>query len=1045
MASIPAAFTVDKAFEILSDFNTEFMLFGIAFAVQFVLVGNPWRKKPSRDKDVQQIDNRHCMTQTLHAAFERGDCKTALRTWHKMRQSIKKMEVSPMLVVQVLESMQRLRKDAASILEEVQGLLAVSKSAACSHFMNELLLPLAKSLDVSLVEGIVNLFSRHCIHPDSTTFEILVRMHFSTRNFNDVRRVDTQLRTEGVKPTNSTSLVLLKAALTESDFDRAQGYITELRSAKLPEAVSQKYLELACRENKFVDALSEIKLPHIQITTELLNTILDECMRVKKLDLTTEVLDLMTQQEIRKNSRTYSRLIRIAGRDHERILQILDEVASGAIFIDNSLMQAVLKASAEIGDLAPVERLSSLLKAGEPSHVPAVLSLIRFYADSGHATKACELYDSFLRPGTGAQDPRWPCLDARTKRSLLAASELCFRSDITRELGGFDGSPSKVCISRSYNDQKTGAVEMLEGEVRIPVAEWNLALETFVEKGDFAQAKELLKNMADKSAADLDSYNIFIKACLRQGNVDAAVDILELLQRNRCTIPNSTTYNDMIYGLLKTGADNTRKKAFSLLDAMKTEELKPSRATLGLLLKTLKPKASNLEINQTMHYLDFWACQVDEALFCNLLETCVRHKKMQLLQRKLHAHYGTENPIKISASHNFGTVIKAFGMVKDVAGAWRCWKDLRMQHVKPTSITIGCMIEAVSTNGDIDGAYELVQSLLEDQETRNQVNAVVFGSIFKGFSRVGHMDKVWAAFTEMQAYNIEPTVMTFNAILDGCTRSGELDKAACLMQDMKSQGIQPNIITLSTMIKGLWANGNIQQAFQFFEEAEKGPAKPDEPLFNIMLDGCLKAGLADEGEMLACKMLDQGFGANAYTLTVLVKMLCGAMRVGKALRLVEAFQAKSHHRLATSVQNLLLQGCHKQQAYELGARACLRMIKDRYFLDSATCQSIIWGLLRVGKHQLAAEVLLSLLKMLVLNAAADSVEESLISAVVKVLLEDGCEHSVAAKSLLDELWTLRPAYSFTKAGDGKMQVKVKSMVKGKETRSSRRACDSPQA
>lgn len=1034
---------MDKAFEILSDFNTEFMLFGIAFAVQFVLVGNPWRKKLSKDKDVQQIDNR---TQTLHAAFERSDFKTALRIWHNMRQNTKEMEVSPKLVVQVLESMQRLRKNVASILKEVQELLVVSKSAACSHFMNELLLPLAKSLDVSLVEGIVNLFSRHCIHADSTTFEILVRMHFSTRNFNDVRRVDTQLRTEGVKPTRSTSLVLLKTALTESDFDRAQCYMTELRSAKLPEPVSQKYVELACRQNKFAHALAEIKLPHIQITTELLNTVLDECMRTKRLDLTTEVLDLMTQEKVRKNSHTYSRLVKLAGRDHTRILQIMDEVASGAILIDSSLMQAVLTASTEIGDLAPVERLSSLLRAGEASQVPAVLSLIRFYADSGHATKACELYDSFLRPRTDAEDLRRPCLDARTKGSLLAASELCCRKDITRELGG--GS------SRSFNDQKSGAIEILEGEVQIPVASWNMALETFIEQGNLAQAEELLKRMADKSAADLDSYNSFIKACVRHSNLDAALDILELMRgspmllyvrRNGCVSPNATTYNDIINGLLKAGSDNSRKKALGLLDAMKREELKPSKATLGLLLKTLKPKASNPEINQTMNFLDIWACQVDEALLCNLLETCVRHKKMQLLQRKLQAHYGTEKPIKISGAHNFGTVIKAFGMVKDVAGAWRCWKDLRMQYVKPTSITIGCMVEAVSTNGDVDGAYELVHSLLEDQETRSHVNAVVFGSIFKGFSRVGQMDKVWAAFTEMQAYNIEPTVMTFNAILDGCTRSGEMDKAACLMQDMRSRGVQPNIITLSTMIKGLWANGNVQQAFQIFEEAEKGPAKPDEPLFNIMLDGCLKAGLADEGEMLARKMLNQGFGANAYTLTVLVQLLCGAKRVEKALGVVEAFQVKSHHRVATSVQNLLLQGCDKQQAYELGARACLRMIKDRYVLESTTCQSIIRGLLRTGKHQLAAEVLRSLLNMLVSNSAVDSVEESLISAVVKALLEGGCEQAAAAKSLLGELQALRPAYSFTKAGDGKMQDKVKSMVKGKDTRSSRRGCDSLQA
>ena len=38
--------------------------------------------------------------------------------------------------------------------------------------------------------------------------------------------------------------------------------------------------------------------------------------------------------------------------------------------------------------------------------------------------------------------------------------------------------------------------------------------------------------------------------------------------------------------------------------------------------------------------------------------------------------------------------------------------------------TVGCMVESVATNGDPDGAYELVVKLLEDDECKGQVNAV---------------------------------------------------------------------------------------------------------------------------------------------------------------------------------------------------------------------------------------------------------------------------------------------------------------------------------
>lgn len=94
----------------------------------------------------------------------------------------------------------------------------------------------------------------------------------------------------------------------------------------------------------------------------------------------------------------------------------------------------------------------------------------------------------------------------------------------------------------------------------------------------------------------------------------------------------------------------------------------------------------------------------------------------------------------------------------------------------------------------------------------SQVNAVIYGSILKGFSRKKHMDRVWEAFDEMKAHGfqvakksqcdsggrktstdeffefsplclglgITPTLMTFNAIMDGCVRNEEMSKATWL-------------------------------------------------------------------------------------------------------------------------------------------------------------------------------------------------------------------------------------------------------------------------
>ena len=44
------------------------------------------------------------------------------------------------------------------------------------------------------------------------------------------------------------------------------------------------------------------------------------------------------------------------------------------------------------------------------------------------------------------------------------------------------------------------------------------------------------------------------------------------------------------------------------------------------------------------------------------------------------------------------------------AEVWRCWKEMRNRHIAPTPITLGCMVEAVVSNGDTEGAFDLIHT-----------------------------------------------------------------------------------------------------------------------------------------------------------------------------------------------------------------------------------------------------------------------------------------------------------------------------------------------
>jgi len=301
---------------------------------------------------------------------------------------------------------------------------------------------------------------------------------------------------------------------------------------------------------------------------------------------------------------------------------------------------------------------------------------------------------------------------------------------------------------------------------------------------------------------------------------------------------------------------------------------------------------------------------MDEVLLSSVVEACVRVGKPDMLVKKLDNLQATGRMVSVNGAHTFGSLIKAYGHAKDIAGVWRYWKEMRSRHVKPTSITIGCMVEAVVQNGDVDGGYELIQDLLKDVQCREQVNAVIYCSVLKGYARSRRMERVWAVWKEMLDRSIEPTIVTFNAMIDACARNGQMDAVPDLLTLMKTKRLVSNAITYSTTIKGFCQRGEIQSALGVLDEMRRATnLKPDEIVYNNLLDGCAQGGFVAEGERLLADMQKEGIVPSSYTLTALVKLMGQARRPDEAFSLVEEISSKYRFQPNCHVYGGLITAC----------------------------------------------------------------------------------------------------------------------------------------
>merc|ERR1740117_2664729 len=316
-------------------------------------------------------------------------------------------------------------------------------------------------------------------------------------------------------------------------------------------------------------------------------------------------------------------------------------------------------------------------------------------------------------------------LDARVERSLMNAALKCGRTHLAQNL--LSSSPSDIakhitmirnCATEGNLKGAVGVFTQLEKSgVEMNSIIYNTVLDACVECRDLKAAEAWMEQTKKAGMTDVVSFNVLIKAHLQTGHFEKARGSMEEMKKVGLQ-PNRVTFNELINAMVNKGGAANRRQMWDIIDEMKVADAKANQVTISILLKTLNSYSSQTDITKTMDLIDTMDEPMDEVLLSSVVEACVRIGQPDLLEAKLKQLRDSPTPIAISGSHTYGSLIKAYGRAQDINGIWRCWKEMRSNHIKPTSITLGCMVEAIVSNADTEGAYDLVQQIRDDEQCR---------------------------------------------------------------------------------------------------------------------------------------------------------------------------------------------------------------------------------------------------------------------------------------------------------------------------------------
>jgi pentatricopeptide repeat protein len=849
--------------------------------------------------------------------------------------------------------MQRFKKDSSQIISDLRGFFKKHSDAFDISAVNELLEHLSKSLDTELAQNIVKMARQIGLEPDSRTYDILLASHFSARDFQGVHATYSEMKDKAVPLSACAHAVLLKTALRMNNFAEALHRFREIRH--LGEGLLESHstffsqiLDLACREHQL--HLLAKDLDGLPLSAETVQKILSECTSSKDLQMIGKVEKLARSQGVQFTDKTYQLLMKAAGSDHSRVIQLFDEIIDRKVELSSEVASAVLAACSSAEDSTLADRLAEHTKPGQ---MPVISALIRYYSEAGIHSKACDVYEKHLQDQASKSMGR-SLLDARTERVLMNSLTKCGREAMAK--GILDAAPTNVakhiamirdCATKKNLEGAISVFTTLKNSgAELTKSMYNAVLDACVECGDLRRADEWMQQMKTNNVTDVVSYNTMVKALVRSENFQKARALMTEMTKEGLG-PNHVTYNELINGMVRS--TNARKsEVWSLVDEMKAQGITPNRVTCSILLKDLKAKSQGSDVNRTMDLITDMTEPMDEVLLSSVVEACVRVGKPDLLTTKL-AQLAKDHNVVVSGAHTFGSLIKAYGHARDVNGAWRCWKEMRTRHITPTSITIGCMVEAVVSNGDPEGAYELIKQMQEDDLCRDQVNAVIYCSVLKGFAHEKKMERVWNVWEDMFNSKVMPSITTFNALIDACARNGAMDRIAQLLAEMKDHGLKPNLITYSTVLKGHCLRGDIRAAFDVLEDMRnKTSLKPDEIMYNTLLDGCAQSSLAEEGLKLLQRMQDEGIRPSNYTLSILVKLLSHARRLDQAFELVDQLTRKYRFKPNAPVFGNLVQACLSNKDLPKALSVMERMGQDKISPDMRTLSSVMRSCISQG-------------------------------------------------------------------------------------------------
>ena len=366
-------------------------------------------------------------------------------------------------------------------------------------------------------------------------------------------------------------------------------------------------------------------------------------------------------------------------------------------------------------------------------------------------------------------------------------------------------------------------------------------------------------------------FNLILNGCGKKGDFKNLYRVYEEMLNNGIE-PTNITMNTLIDAFIR---NDEIDKAWNIFEKMFKNQITPDNFTLSTLFRGIKTQEHYDYLMKGINLVKERADRIDIILINVLLDACIKLKDtkdfLELFDNLMNGKFSNNNPDNTSNENNI---------------------------IKPDLITYNTFIKGCTQMKLYDKIDYVFEHLINKNDINIIPNDVTFNSLIDAYMRQNNMNKVFLLLSKMQQYHIKPDNFTYTTIIKG------LNKDSFSSTKNNNQGNKNNEIDL---------------AFQLFDKV-KQISKPDEILYNCIMDACLRFNQVDKMLELYKEMLENGINCSSVTYGIVIKAYGMKGDVDSALQIYEKMKLNKV-KISSVTYGCLINVCTKNnkltKAFEL--------------------------------------------------------------------------------------------------------------------------------